>query len=73
MTLSPSKRPSETRQRTVTEKVATPFGTLYAHVGFDADGRPCEAGISTPGKRHGTEVHDALIAIGEALTAILKG
>ena len=64
-------RPS--RMRTVTQKVPTPFGALYAHVSFDAKGQACEVAISTPGKQHDTTMHEALIALGEAITACLPG
>ena len=59
------------RMRTLTRKVPTPFGGLYVHVSVDAEGVPREVAISTPGKHHDTAVHEALIALGEGITACL--
>ena len=59
------------RLATVTQKVPTPFGALYAHVSSDAAGIAREVSISTPGKQHDTTMHEALIAVGEAITACL--
>ena len=61
------------RMRTITCKVETPFGSLYTHVSFDeAGGRPVDVAISTPGKHHDTTMHEALIGIGDAITATLR-
>lgn len=59
------------RLRTVTQKVPTPFGALYAHVSTSEDGVVREVAISTPGKHHDSTVHEALVALGAALTACL--
>ena len=59
------------RHTTITQKVPTPFGALYAHVILDAAGAPCEVAISTPGKQHDSTMHEALIALGEAITECL--
>lgn len=61
------------RMRTVSQKVPTPFGALYAHVSVDDDGIARDVAISTPGKHHDTAMHEALIALGEAITACLPG
>ncbi len=61
------------RLRTVTRKVPTPFGALHAHVGTDDGGAVRDVAISTPGKHHDTTMHEALIALGEAITACLPG
>ena len=61
------------RLRTVTQKVPTPFGAFYAHVSTDDGGAVREVAISTPGKQHDTTMHEALIAIGRAITACLPG
>jgi len=66
-----SETPS--RMRTVTRKVPTPFGRLYVHVSTDAEGMVRDVAISTPGKQHDTAVHEALIALGEGITACLPG
>ena len=61
------------RCQTTTRKVPTPFGSFYVHVSLDAAGRPCDVAISTPGKHHDTVMHEALIALGEAITELLPG
>ena len=61
------------RMRTVTEKVPTPFGALYAHISTDDDGVVRDVAISTPGKHHDSAMHEALIGLGEAITACLPG
>ena len=61
------------RLQTVTQKVPTPFGALYAHVSTDDTGAVRDVAISTPGKHYDTTMHDALIALGEAITACLPG
>ena len=61
------------RMRTVTQKVPTSFGALYSHVSTDDEGAVREVSISTPGKHHDTTMHDALIAVGEAITDSLPG
>lgn len=61
------------RMRTVTRKFETPFGSLYTHVSFDEPGgRPLDVAISAPGKHHDTTMHEALIGIGDAITATLR-
>ena len=55
---------------TITEKVKTPFGNLYAHVTF-ANGVPTDIAISTPGRFLDTSVSHAFEATGEAITKIL--
>ena len=62
-----------TRMRTVTQKVPTPFGALYAHVSTDDDGAVRDVAISTPGKHHDGAMHEALIGLGAAITACLPG
>ena len=62
----------KSRTQTLTQKVHTPFGNLYAHVAFDGLGRPCEVAVSTPGKFHDTGVHIALLTLTQAITAILQ-
>ena len=65
--------PSPHRVRTVTQKVPTSFGALYAHVSTDDAGVVRDVAISTPGKHHDTAMHEALIGLGEAITACLPG
>ncbi len=59
------------RMRTITRKVPTPFGALYVHVSIDGDGVARDVAISTPGKHHDGTMHEALIAVGEAITECL--
>ena len=61
------------RMPTGTQKVRTYFGALYYHVSTDDPGAVREVSISTPGKQHDTTMHDALIAVGEAITDSLPG
>lgn len=59
-----------TRLPTITQKVATSFGTLYVHVNY-AEGRPVALRISSPGKFSDTTMGAVLDAIAEAATDIL--
>ena len=61
------------RLATVTQKVPTPFGALYAHVSTDHAGAVRDVAISTPGKHHDTTIYDTLIALAAAITACLPG
>ena len=63
--------PSVVKTRTLTTKVPTPFGNLFAHIEFNGDLRPTEFRISIPGKLAGTPVGDALDELGEAATQML--
>lgn len=59
------------RLNTITQKVPTRFGSLYAHVSHDPrdrSGRVVEVAFSTPGRVVNTAVSDAIIALGEATT-----
>lgn len=58
------------RLPTTTVKVPTRFGALYAHLVM-WDGKLIEVSISTPGKHWDTAVHEAMIALGEAITEAL--
>lgn len=61
----------KTRFESDTAKVPTRFGTLHVHCDYDAQGRPVEIRISTPGKHMDTAVDEALVGIGEAATRLL--
>lgn len=61
-----------TRLDSVTVKVKTPFGSLYAHVGFDKSGYPVEVSFSSPGKFSETEVGNALNALADAINKTLR-
>ena len=60
-----------TRTACVTQKVKTPFGNLYAHVSHDDRGRVREIAFSHPGRFGNSAIGDALVALGEAATAII--
>ena len=55
-----------------TQKIATDFGSIYAHVSFDLAGRLAEVSVSTPGKHRETSVDRALRAVGAAVDDIAK-
>jgi len=60
-----------TRLDTVTKRVETSFGSIYAHVAFDEFHRPIQASISTPQKHEDTAVDQAMVALGQAFTELL--
>lgn len=62
---------SDLRSRTLTQKVETKFGTLYAHVEYGADARATEVRFSSPGKFSDTTIGEVLDGLGEAVTDIL--
>lgn len=53
-------------------KVLTKFGSLYAHVTFNSRGGATEVSFSSPGKFYDTEVGLALVALGAAVTRIIR-
>lgn len=62
------------RLNTLTQKVPTKFGSLYAHVSHDPRdpaGRVIEVAFSTPGKFDNSAVSDAVVALGAATTAMI--
>lgn len=61
-----------TRRRCVTTKVRTAFVSLYVHVSFTKDDFPIEVWFSSPGKFRESEVGNALILLGEAVTETLE-
>lgn len=56
------------RLGTVTQKIATQFGSLYTHVSHDANGRIVEVAFSSPGKFDNSSMGEAMIALGDATT-----
>lgn len=60
------------RTQTITERVPTKFGSLYVHVSHHG-GRIVEVRFSSPGKHCGSEMGEALDALGETVTAIAWG
>ncbi len=61
------------RTVTLTQKIPTKFGSLYAHVDLDRDRRVVAVTFSTPGKFDNTELDDVIKQLGEAVTDLLKG
>ena len=59
------------RLRTVTEKIPSPFGSLYAHVSHDARGRVVEVAFSSPGKHADTTIGDLLIGLATTANKII--
>ena len=62
---------SPARIRTLTQRVPTPFASLYIHVSTDETGQVCDVAISTPGKHEDTTLHETLVALGAAITECL--
>jgi len=56
------------RLNTITQKVATQFGSLYTHVSHDAAGRVVEIAFSSPGKFDNSSIGEAMTALGHATT-----
>ena len=61
-----------TRTTTITRRVDTPFGALYAHID-QCGGQIIEVGISTPGKHHGSEIGEAFDNIVEVINQEIAG
>lgn len=62
-----------TRFVTLTQKVETRFGSCYAHIDLDADGRMIGVSFSTPGKIDGKEIDDLIQSLGAAVTSLIQG
>lgn len=61
-----------TRHRTITRKVATDHGSLYAHIELDVAGHVCGISFSTPGKHDNTAVDDLIRRLGEAANETIR-
>ncbi len=68
--IKPNAEP--TRMDARTQKIVTGFGSIYATVGFDAEGRARHVHVSNPGRHMDTAVGDALDALGAAVTQIIQ-
>lgn len=60
------------RANTITQKVATRFGNLYAHISHDDSGRIVDIAFSTPSKHGDTAVEEALINLGMATAEVIE-
>jgi hypothetical protein len=59
------------RTVTMTEKVETPFGSLYIHLDFQGD--ECVGGsISSPGKNPDGTVEQMLASLSDTLNSMLR-
>ena len=59
------------RVHTITRKCKTPFGSMYIHINYDQDFRPCGGSISHPGKEPESTIsqliNDMSVALDHAL------
>ena len=60
------------RQPTITQKVKTPFGSMYVHLDHDGHGRVTGGSISHPGKDPDSSVADCLAALSAGLDLAIK-
>lgn len=60
-----------TRTVTVTEKVETPFGSLYIHLDY-RDGQCTGGSISSPGKNPDGAVEQMLANLSDTLNSMLR-
>lgn len=60
------------RTHTITEKIETEFGSLYAHVEFNAENETIEVRFSSPGKFSDTTMGEVIDKMGQAVTNILN-
>lgn len=56
-----------TRELCVTQKVKTPFGTMFIHIDLDTTGRPRGGHISSPGKEPESQIANLLGALSNGL------
>lgn len=61
------------RTRTVTQKVATPFGSCYVHLELDDTGWPCGGSISDPQKEPDAQIAKLVRALSDGLDECLRG
>lgn len=61
------------RTNTVTQKVKTPFGSMYIHVEFDRRGRVAGGSISDPHKAPDAQVSRMIEVLSEGLNRALIG
>ena len=60
------------RNPTITQKVKTPFGSMYVHLVHDGHGRTTGGSISDPKKEPDAQVAILVDALSDALDAALK-
>ena len=60
------------KNRCLTEKVKTKFGSWYVHLEIDKQGRPCGLSFSTPGKILDSALDDVIRKMGEAADTLIK-
>lgn len=60
------------RERTITRKVKTQFGSMYIHIHYDGLGRACGGWISDPGKEPDSQISILVETLATALHEALK-
>lgn len=60
------------RTRTVTQKIRTPFGTMFAHIEVNNLGYPVGGSISHPGKEPESQIAALVEALSAGLDDVLK-
>ena len=63
---------TKTRTRTITQKVQTPFGSMYVHLDHDEQGRITAGSISDPRKEPDAQVARLVEALSDALDQAIK-
>lgn len=63
---------TDTRQRTLTQKVESKHGSHYVHVSFDDAGHPCGMRISSPGKFRDSDLGQLLESISDVATELMQ-
>ena len=67
-----TNNPKHNRTNTITEKIITPFGSMYIHIHYDDDAVPVGAWISDPGKEPDSTVSQLVRDLSEGLHKMLK-
>ena len=60
------------RARTITQKVKTPFGSMYLHISVNDLGYPIGASISDPGKEPESQISRLVADLSAALDEALS-
>lgn len=60
------------RTHTITQKVKTEFGSMYIHIRYDRNGRPCGGWISDPGKEPTSQISKLVETLSQGLHEALK-
>lgn len=63
---------SDNRTHTITQKVKTEFGSMYIHIHYGLNGRPCGGWISDPGKEPTSQISKLVETLSQGLHEALK-